>query len=96
MLCAEARSKKPAAHLGAMRAFVRVKTLGTRGRPDLQAVAKQYKLERQSRSADYLPAVTMTSAAQGALAFGVTRVSIFGATSRSVRAALFQVACEEQ
>ena len=27
----------------------------------------------------------MTSAAQGALAFGVTRAGIFGATSRSVR-----------
>ena len=53
MLRAEARSKKqPAAHYGAMRAFVRVKTLGTRGRLDFQAVAKQYKLERQSRSAD--------------------------------------------
>ena len=52
MLCAEARSnKQPAAHLAAMRAFVRVKTLGTRGRPDFQAVAKQYNLERQSRSA---------------------------------------------
>ena len=86
MLCAEARSKKqPAAHLGATRAFVRVKTLGTRGRPDFQAVAKQHKLERQSSSADYLRAVTMTSAAQGTLAFGVTRVGIFGAASRSVR-----------
>ena len=76
MLCAEARSnKQPAAHLGAMRAFVRVKTPGTRGRPDFQAV---------SRSADYLRAVAMTSAAQGALAFGVTRIGIFGATSRFV------------
>ena len=42
MLCAEARSKKqPVAHLGAMQAFVRVKTLGTRGkqRHHLRAVA---------------------------------------------------------
>ena len=68
-----------------MRAFVRVKTLGTRGRLDFRAVAKQHKHERQSRSADYLRAVTVTPAAQGALAFGVTRVGIFGVTSRSVR-----------
>ena len=57
-----------------MRAFVRVRTLGTRCRPDF----------RQSRSADHLRAFAMTSAAQGALAFGVTRVGIFGASSRSV------------
>ena len=82
--CAEATSKKqPAAHFGAMR--VPVKTLGTRGRLDFQAVAKQYKFERQSRSADSLRAATMISAAQGALAFGVTRVGFFGATSRAVR-----------
>ena len=77
-LCAEARSSQ-------RRPFVRVKTLGTRGRPDFQVVAKQYKLERQSRNADFLRAVAVTSAAQGAFAFGVTRVGIFDAASRSVR-----------
>ena len=56
-----------------------MKTLGTRGRLDFQVVAKQ------SRSADVLRAVAMTSAAQGVLAFGATRVGIFGAASRSVR-----------
>ena len=61
-------------HALAPRARSCAKTHGTRGRPDFQAGTKQYRLERQSRSADCLRAVAMISAAQGAWAFGVTRV----------------------
>ena len=80
-----------------------MKTLGTRGRPDFQVVAKQYKVERQSRSADVLRAVAMTSAAQGVLAIGATRAvhlwrcqSVRAQEPVEAHAALVVVACALQ
>lgn len=85
---ASAKKRKPAATKvgGAQRAFVRLKTLGTKGMPDLKRVGEQFRTERSARSPDYLRAVAMAATLARLRKIGVmTSRSHFGLNSKGVR-----------
>lgn len=71
---------------GAYRAFVRLRTVGCQGVPDLAQVAAAYKEGKRTRSADFQRATAMATAVKQARLWGVRRKgSAFGSNSRDVR-----------
>lgn len=71
---------------GVPRAFVRVKSLGCKGRPDLAELARQYHDERSRQSRDYMRACAMAECAARLKKLGISRTgSTFGSNARAVR-----------
>lgn len=72
---------------GERRAFVRLKTLGQAGRPDLKVIHALFEEEKKKNSQDYKTAVSMAKASERVRTLGVHvgTNSAFGANSRDVR-----------
>lgn len=76
---------------GPLRAFIRVKTLGQRGKADFKAVAEVFRREKAENSADYQTAIAMAEAHREASRLGLHRSGpIFGSNSRAVKKTLLK------
>lgn len=90
-LCCQARAPKTSSSKtptgGAKRAFVRLNTLGAKGRPDFMLLNEMYKRAKREESQAYKTAVSMAAAARKVAALGLRRAagSVFGRNSRTVR-----------
>lgn len=72
---------------GAKRAFIRLKTLGQRGRPDFRALNEEYKKARAERRHDFKTAVAMAKAGRRSkrASAEASQGGVFGANSRAMR-----------
>lgn len=90
-LCCQARAPKTSSSKtptgGAKRAFVRLNTLGAKGRPDFMLLNEMYKRAKREESQAYKTAVSMAAAARKVAALELRRAagSVFGRNSRTVR-----------
>lgn len=81
------KAKQQAKQMGGVqRAFTRLKTLGTSGKPDLRAVSQQLKLERAANTADFQRATAMAAALSRAKRLGLTSPGpAYGKNRRAVK-----------
>lgn len=82
-----------AARGGPHRAFVRLRTVGTAGRPDLKLLAEDFRLQKAQNSPAYKQALAMASAAKQARRFATSASQpFFGPNSKAIRRSRTQVA----